>query len=130
MRVNSKVVVEFRKERTWSQDELATAAGLNLRTIQRIENVGTASLQSVKSIASALEAELEKLIPETSMGKFEYKTLVLNFKMGILKKGLPDIQQALNAEGSQGWQLKQLILPSSDFGKSDSIVCILERACD
>jgi transcriptional regulator with XRE-family HTH domain len=127
MRINSELVAELRKERSWSQDELATAADLNLRTIQRIENVGTASLQSMKSIASALEAEVEDFIPEKQLGRFEYKTVVLPFRVGIFKKGLPDIQEALNTEGQQGWQFKQIILPSSEWGKSDNIVAILER---
>ena len=59
MQINAERVVEFRKKCSWSQDELATAAGLNLRTIQRVENSGTASLQTLKAIAAALEAELE-----------------------------------------------------------------------
>jgi DNA-binding XRE family transcriptional regulator len=132
MRVNAKLVADLRRKCSWSQDELATAAGLNLRTIQRIENIGTASLQSAKALASALEVEIEDLrhIPEKIMSKFEYKTLVLPFKFGIFKQGLPDIQTALNKEGLDGWQLKQMILPSSDWGKSDSMVAILERGLE
>jgi len=61
------------------------------------------------------------------MTKFEYKTLVLNFKVGLFKQGLPDIQSSLNEEGVAGWQLKQIILPSSQWGSSDSVVAILER---
>lgn len=52
---------------------------------------------------------------------------VLPFKFGVFKQGLPDIQSALNKEGLDGWRLKQMILPSSDWGKSDSLVAILER---
>jgi transcriptional regulator with XRE-family HTH domain len=129
MKVNTTLVLELRKERSWSQDELATAAGLNLRTIQRIENEGTASLQSMKAIASALEADLVdlKYVAEKSMSKFEYKTVVLPFRVGMFKQGLPDIQKALNKEGEQGWQFKQMVLPSSSMGSSDSMVAILER---
>jgi transcriptional regulator with XRE-family HTH domain len=129
MKVNTTLVLKLRKERSWSQDELATAAGLNLRTIQRIENEGTASLQSMKAIASALEADLVDLkhIAEKSMSKFEYKTVVLPFRIGMFKQGLPDIQKALNKEGEQGWQFKQMVLPSSQLGSSDSMVAILER---
>jgi transcriptional regulator with XRE-family HTH domain len=132
MKVNTAMVLDLRKQRSWSQDELATAAGLNLRTIQRIENEGTASLQSLKAIASALEAALEnlKFIPEKSMNKFEYKTVVLPFRVGIFKQGLPDIQKALDKEGQQGWQFKQMVLPSSQWGSSDSMVAILERAVE
>jgi transcriptional regulator with XRE-family HTH domain len=126
------MVLDLRKRRSWSQDGLATAAGLNLRTIQRIENEGTASLQSLKAIASALEADLENLesTPENNMSKFEYKTVVLPFRVGIFKQGLPDIQKALDKEGQQGWQFKQMVLPSSQWGSSDSMIAILERAVE
>src|SRR5690242_7673301 len=105
MKVNAAQVVSLRKQRSWSQDELATAAGLTLRTIQRIENEGSASLESLKALASALEADLAdiKATPEKRMTQFEYKTLVLPFRMGLFKQGLPDIQTALNAEGRHGW---------------------------
>jgi len=129
MKVNTVRILDLRKQRSWSQDELATAAGVNLRTIQRIENEGTASLQSLKAIAAALQAELKDLqhVPENDMARYEYKTVVLPFRMGIFKQGLPDIQAALNTEGRQGWQFKQMVLPSTDWGKSDSMVAILER---
>jgi hypothetical protein len=61
------------------------------------------------------------------MPRFEYKTVVLDFKGGFLKNRLPDIQGSLNAHGDDGWQLKQIILPSSQMGSSDSIVVIFER---
>jgi transcriptional regulator with XRE-family HTH domain len=122
----------LRKQRSWSQDELATAAGLNLRTVQRIETQGTASLQSLKAIASALQTNLLdlKYVAESRMRKLEYKTVVLPFRMGLFKQGLPDIQTALNKEGQQGWRFTQMVLPSTEWGKSDSMVAILERALD
>ena len=60
--------------------------------------------------------------------KYEYKSIMLEFKPGVFRQGLPDIAAALNAVGSEGWRLKQLVLPSSSWGSSDSIVAILERA--
>src|ERR1700730_5923474 len=64
------------------------------------------------------------------MKKFEYKTLVLPFRIGIFKQGVPDIKAALDAEGGGGWQFKQMILPSSQWGTSDSMVAILERTVE
>lgn len=61
---------------------------------------------------------------------YEYKTLVLQFKTGFFKQGLPDIESALNKEGKEGWQLKQIVLPSSKLGTSDSMVVVLERATE
>jgi Domain of unknown function (DUF4177) len=69
-------------------------------------------------------------LPGEFMQKFEYKTLVLPFRVGIFKQGVPDIKAALDVEGREGWQFKQMILPSSQWGTSDSMVAILERIAD
>lgn len=58
---------------------------------------------------------------------YEYKSIVLPFKLGLFRQGLPDIESALNPEGREGWRLKQLVLPSSGWGTSDSMVAVLER---
>ena len=64
MKVNADLVAKLRRERSWSQDELATDSGLNLRTIQRIEKDGTASLQSRKALAAALDIDTRDLDKE------------------------------------------------------------------
>jgi transcriptional regulator with XRE-family HTH domain len=61
MKVNAELIIKLRKERSWSQDELATAAGLNLRTVQRVEKYGSASLQSKKALAAALDIDARDL---------------------------------------------------------------------
>ena len=129
MQINAQRVTDLRRKCSWSQDELATAAGINLRTIQRVENTGTASLQTLKAIASALEADLDdfKRTPEKTMTKYEYKTLVLPFKTGFLNQVVPDIASALNKEGADGWRLSQTIAPIGSGGSSVSVIAILER---
>jgi Domain of unknown function (DUF4177) len=62
--------------------------------------------------------------------KYEYQTLELPFTFGIVKPQLPDITEALNDQGREGWQLKQVILPSAQLGSSDRVVLILERAIE
>ncbi|MFK8031328.1 MAG: helix-turn-helix domain-containing protein [Gammaproteobacteria bacterium] len=52
-------------KRAWSQEHLAQVSGLGLRTIQRIENRNSASFESIKSIASSLQIDLDQLINET-----------------------------------------------------------------
>ena len=77
MKVNVDLVLKMRKDKAWSQDELAIASGLNLRTIQRIEKEATASLQSLKALASAFDMNIRDL-------KIE-KTEKLNFiVIGVL----------------------------------------------
>ena len=61
MKINATLLIELRKERAWTQDELAAKAGLNLRTIQRIEKEGVASLHSKKSIAAAFDIDIHDL---------------------------------------------------------------------
>jgi len=58
---------------------------------------------------------------------YEYKSIVLPFKAGLFHQGLPDIESALNPQGREGWRMKQIILPSSSWGTSDSMVAVLER---
>jgi transcriptional regulator with XRE-family HTH domain len=57
MKISTELLVRLRNERSWSQDELALASGLNLRTIQRIERDGSVSLQSKKALAAAFEID-------------------------------------------------------------------------
>ena len=40
MKINAEQVKKLRTERHWSQEQLAAACGVNLRTIQRLENTG------------------------------------------------------------------------------------------
>ena len=64
MKVNAELIVKLRKERSWSQEELAIASGLNLRTIQRVEKHASSSLQSKKALAAALDIDTRDLDSE------------------------------------------------------------------
>ncbi len=61
MKINVDLLCQLRKERSWSQDEVAIASGLNLRTVQRIEKEASASLQSKKALASAFDIDVHDL---------------------------------------------------------------------
>ena len=54
-------VKNLRLARAWSQEELATVSGLNVRTIQRIENGSKASLETLKALAAALDTSVTGL---------------------------------------------------------------------
>lgn len=54
MKIDGQRVKEMRLRKSWSQEKLADLAGLNLRTVQRIETNGAASLQARLAIAKAL----------------------------------------------------------------------------
>lgn len=53
MKINYKYVRELRTKANWSQEDLAAASGLSLRTIQRVENDGTSSLDTRRALAAA-----------------------------------------------------------------------------
>lgn len=59
------MVRRLRLERAWSQEDLAAVSGLNVRTIQRIENGGKASLETLKSLAAAMDIAVTQLSPGT-----------------------------------------------------------------
>jgi transcriptional regulator with XRE-family HTH domain len=61
MKVDIDRIRQLRRERAMSQEELAGATGLSLRTIQRIETEGIASLESKKALACVFQVELETL---------------------------------------------------------------------
>lgn len=61
MKVNSNRVKQLRNQQSWSQDQLASVSGLSLRTIQRIENRGTCSLDSKRALAAVFEVDVEEL---------------------------------------------------------------------
>lgn len=136
MKVNAALVLQLRNAKSWSQEELAVAAGLNLRTIQRIENEASASLQSKKALAAVFGIDVRALerTEKPVMVKHEYKTLQIPIKKGFLsgiaKTPLPDIESILNAEGAEGWRLVQILTPEllTSWGKaSENMLAILER---
>jgi len=50
-----------RQKRAWSQEHLADASGLGLRTIQRIEKNGVASYESIRALAAVFSLRIEDL---------------------------------------------------------------------
>jgi len=62
MKVKANIVKDNRQKKLWSQDQLAQACGLGLRTIQRIEKSGSASYESIRAIASVFEIDSDVLI--------------------------------------------------------------------
>jgi len=55
------IVQKMRLEHGWSQQQLADLSGLNVRTIQRIENGQSASLESFKALGAAFNVDFSRL---------------------------------------------------------------------
>jgi transcriptional regulator with XRE-family HTH domain len=129
MRVNAELVVALRKKKSWSQDELATASGLNLRTIQRIESDGQASHQSRKALAAAFDVEVSALdVKEPDMKRYEYKAVPYKMSMlGMARTKTADaVTTGLNKEAAEGWRCVSLV-PDSNLA---NLWALLEREID
>lgn len=58
------IVQEMRLKKGWSQQQLADLSGLNVRTIQRIEQGQSASLESFKALGAAFDVDFSHLQEE------------------------------------------------------------------
>ena len=58
MRVDPAKMRNLREERSWSQERLADAAGLSLRTVQRVESEGNASAETRLALAGAFGVDV------------------------------------------------------------------------
>lgn len=92
MQLNALYIRETRTQRGWTQQQLADICGLSLRTIQRVELHGIASLETSKALASAFEVERSQLEvesnsiqkPSASPQRVPLWLLSLTFMTGLL----------------------------------------------
>lgn len=69
--MNESRIVELRKKRGWTQERLAEASGVAVRTVQRLESGSDASLDSLARIAGALEVEVAELFAQVDDDQFQ-----------------------------------------------------------
>lgn len=79
MKINSKLIVKLRKEKGWSQQHLSLVSGVSLRTVQRVENEGNTSVETIKSLASAFETDFNNLILKVPQPNRLFKKAKLSF---------------------------------------------------
>lgn len=64
--MNHNTIKSLRLSRAWSQEQLAELSSLSVRTIQRIENGGQASLETLSAIAAAFDLNVADLNMQVS----------------------------------------------------------------
>lgn len=62
MKINKEILRRERELRAWTQSHLAEIADLSMRTVQRIERTGDASMESAGALAAALNIDLAVLM--------------------------------------------------------------------
>jgi transcriptional regulator with XRE-family HTH domain len=68
VKVNVAALRAAREKKGWSQRALAEAAGCPVRTVERIEQRGTAALKTLAELAQALGVTSDALRPQASDG--------------------------------------------------------------
>lgn len=74
VKINKEAVVKLRANKCWSQEELAAACGLSVRTIQRVEKHGAASLETTKALASVFS-----VMPGALQSSQKIENITFNF---------------------------------------------------
>jgi len=64
------------------------------------------------------------------MSKFEYKTILLPYKTSLFQSDNFEITEGLKEVAADGWRLSQIVLPSTVWGRANSMIAILERPKD
>lgn len=83
MKIDTEVLKQLRAEKNWSQEKLSEASGISLRTVQRIESTGNASLDSVCALAEALGVEPSAI--NLAIGEEQPQTPLNAVRDGFLK---------------------------------------------
>jgi DNA-binding XRE family transcriptional regulator len=74
--VSADLIKQMRQERGWTQQHLADACSVNLRTIQRVEKQGQAANETVLALCAVFEVERSRLsvIPVVNAAQLEVVT--------------------------------------------------------
>ncbi|MBT1449290.1 helix-turn-helix domain-containing protein [Glaciecola sp. XM2] len=67
MELRGDIVKDMRLANNWTQQHLADVCGVNMRTIQRVENKGTASLETLMALCVAFDTKRETFFEVPSL---------------------------------------------------------------
>ena len=62
MLIDADKIRSLRLDNGWTQEQFAELCGLSVRTIQRIEKTGTASLETSNALAAVLNTERQAIL--------------------------------------------------------------------
>lgn len=82
VKMNPAGVKKLRESKSWTQEHLATAAGVSLRTIQRMEAHGSSSAESRLAVAAVLGVPVENIHLALDVGKSPVPAELRNIASG------------------------------------------------
>jgi DNA-binding XRE family transcriptional regulator len=119
MQINTSLLKQERTKRAWSQEHLAQVAGLGLRTVQRIEASGTASNESIASIATVLDMRVADFVKGHGKKADPYAVVRL------LALALPDVKDRSGKLGvAFGFKGKLLACTAIDRSAEDNSLMV------
>lgn len=83
MKISTAAIRRLRTERGWSQEQLAAASGLGLRTIQRVEAEGRAARETRVCLAATFNVPLAELIETAEIEQAKPVPSVLRYRIAL-----------------------------------------------
>ena len=103
VKLNPAGVRRLRESKSWTQEHLASAAGVSLRTIQRMEADGSASAESRLAVAAALDVPVENIYLALEVGdsarSSELRRIVVETRWGYAGLALGTLASAAGILG-------------------------------
>jgi transcriptional regulator with XRE-family HTH domain len=87
MQLNQKTIKQLRNDKNWTQQSLADACGLSLRTIQRVEKEGVASRETMMSLCAVFEVKQSSLINLDDVEEANDNQTTVNMKLHLMMLG-------------------------------------------
>jgi len=87
MQLNQKTIKQLRNDKNWTQQSLADACGLSLRTIQRVEKEGVASRETMMSLCAVFEVKQSSLINLDDVEETNDNQTTVNMKLHLMMLG-------------------------------------------
>lgn len=84
MFLNQHKIRNLRVQNTWTQQQLADLCNVSIRTIQRVERDGIASMETTMALAAAFNTPKKSLMVTIHPEKFKFINLFLIFFIGVL----------------------------------------------
>jgi transcriptional regulator with XRE-family HTH domain len=84
MFLSQKKIKALRVQNTWTQQELADLCAVNIRTIQRVERDGIASMETTMALASSFNVPKDVLLINIEPQRSISANLFLSFMIGAL----------------------------------------------
>ena len=88
VKINTQKLVEIRNHNAWSQQRLADIAGISLRTVQRIENKGVASKESLQALSAAFNLVPADLIQPSKRLSVGRRKLLVGGVLAFVAAGI------------------------------------------